>query len=164
MKEHVCGQATLLWRKETGGVFISVDYPFSKVDNFRFDCCKGHFSGRGWNWPCGVLGEGGEEDYLFFLFNRKKKTSFFLNQIPPFLVFHPAKQQNFAARQLGEDALADKTYLFPKTLSATVTEINIVYSRQNNAQWLITTAWAPTVLTWHYIFPVFFPFLFLSCY
>lgn len=114
------------------GSLHHVDYLFSVLTISDLTVAKVTFLEGAETGSCGVFGGGrgrGEEDYSFFLFNRKKKNLILPKPDSSIFSLSPCQAAKFSARQLGEDALADKTYLFPKTLSATVTEINM-YSRQ----------------------------------
>lgn len=76
-----------------------VDYLFSVLTISDLTVAKVTFLEGAETGSCGVLGGGGggerKTTLFFFLIGKKKNNSFFLNQIPPFSVFHPAKQQNF---------------------------------------------------------------------
>ena len=71
--------------------------PLQCFDNFRLTIAKVIFleGDETGSLLCFSGGWGERKTTLLFFLIRKKQNSFFLNQISPFLVFHPAKQQNF---------------------------------------------------------------------
>ena len=110
---------------------------------------------------CAFLGVGGEENYSFILFNKKKtklilpKSDFSIFSLPP------CQAAKFSTLQLGEDALDDKKNICFQNIKCYCDWNKYLLQTRNNVQWLITIAWAPTVLTWHFTFS---SLLSLFCY